>query len=103
MCHWRERLVLCIQPYIACCGHSCQMKATGPSFPVCALDEKKMWNAERLAPLLRPRSIAVVGATQRPGAFGQRLLTNLATWGFSGDIYPINPGYSTLQDLPCYP
>ena len=62
-----------------------------------------MEQPERLVPLLRPRSIAVVGATQRPGAFGQRLLTNLATWGFAGNIYPINPGYDTLQDLQCYP
>jgi acetate---CoA ligase (ADP-forming) len=55
-----------------------------------------------LAPLLRPRSVAVVGASGRAGSFGQRLLANLAGWHFAGAIYPVNAGYQSLQDRPCY-
>jgi acyl-CoA synthetase (NDP forming) len=56
-----------------------------------------------LTPLLRPRSVAVVGASGRAGSFGQRLLTSLTGWRFPGAIYPVNAGYQSLQDHPCYP
>jgi acyl-CoA synthetase (NDP forming) len=53
--------------------------------------------------LLSPRSIAVVGASERPEAIGTRVIRNLRTMGFPGPIYPVNPRYSTLGDLACYP
>jgi len=53
--------------------------------------------------LLSPRSVAVVGASEQQGSLGQRLLTNLLTWGYEGRVYPINPRYQTLQGLRCYP
>jgi len=51
---------------------------------------------------MRPRSIAVVGASQRPGR-GTRVIANLQHFGFTGPIYPINPRYSEILGLPCYP
>ena len=51
--------------------------------------------------LLNPASIAVIGASPRPGAFGQRLLQNLSR--FSGRVYPINAKYDRINDLPCFP
>jgi acyl-CoA synthetase (NDP forming) len=56
-----------------------------------------------LAHLLSPRSIAVVGASERPEAIGTRVIRNLRRMGFPGAIYPVNPRYATLGDLPCYP
>src|SRR6185437_5787222 len=53
--------------------------------------------------LLRPRSIAVVGASATEGSFGQRLLAGIAGWRYSGTVYPINPRYEELQGLRCYP
>src|SRR5580693_6088804 len=53
--------------------------------------------------LLSPRSIAVVGASERPEAIGTRVIRNLRLMGFPGAIYPVNPRYSTLGDLTCYP
>jgi acetate---CoA ligase (ADP-forming) len=43
-------------------------------------------------PLLRPRSVAVVGASERPGAYGDNVLRNLARAGFEGEVWGVNPG-----------
>ena len=49
-----------------------------------------------------PKGIAVVGATVEPHQGGQHLLTNL-TLGYGGPIYPVNPKYSEVSGLKCYP
>ncbi len=56
----------------------------------------------RLDPLLRPRSVAVVGASARTDALGEWALKNLALGGYPGHIYPVNPNYDELQGLRCY-
>jgi len=56
----------------------------------------------RLDPLLRPKSVAVIGASGRADSLGEWSLTNLLKGGFPGDIYPVNPGYEELQGLRCY-
>ncbi len=55
-----------------------------------------------LTPLLRPKTIAVVGASERFGA-GSLVIDNLRTLGFQGKIIPINPRYQQLLGYPCYP
>jgi len=55
-----------------------------------------------LDPLLRPGSVAVVGASAREDSMGEWSLTNLRRGGFTGNIYPVNPGYDELQSLHCY-
>jgi acyl-CoA synthetase (NDP forming) len=57
----------------------------------------------RLDPLLRPSSIAVLGASERHLSLGWQAVHNLLAGGFKGNIYPLNPGYDTVQCLPCYP
>jgi len=49
-----------------------------------------------------PHSIAVVGATDRPGSVAHTLLTNLKAH-FHGKIFPVNPKHKRLMDLTCYP
>ena len=44
-----------------------------------------------IARLLRPSSIAVVGASHRTGTIGCELLANLVAGGFKGSLYPVNP------------
>ena len=44
----------------------------------------------------------MLGASGRAGSFGQRLLSSLAGWSFAGPIYPVNPGYDTLEGRVCY-
>ena len=53
--------------------------------------------------LMRPRSVAVVGASTRDTATGWRVLRNLKSSGFKGPIYPINPRYEEIAGLRCYP
>jgi len=51
--------------------------------------------------LLRPRSVAIVGASDKPGALGASVLANLERHGFSGDIYLINPKRDAIGARPC--
>ena len=55
-----------------------------------ALDQReRAATCANLMPLLRPRSVAVVGAGSRPRTVGGAVLSNLLLAGFAGDIYPI--------------
>jgi len=56
----------------------------------------------RLDPLLRPRSVAVVGASSRADSLGDWALRNLHIGGYRGAIYPVNPRHDELQGFSCY-
>ena len=56
-----------------------------------------------LARLLEPRSIAVVGATDRPDSYGDTILRNLERLGFDGPLYGVNPGRTSIRGVPCVP
>ena len=53
--------------------------------------------------LLRPDSIAVVGAGRNRGSAGREILRNIVTGGFGGQVYPVNPYAPFLEGLPCLP
>ena len=57
----------------------------------------------RLQPLLKPSSIAVLGASQKSGSVGNEVIVNLLRGGFEGSIYPVNPGYEEILGIACYP
>ncbi|TIX50622.1 acetate--CoA ligase family protein [Alteraurantiacibacter aquimixticola] len=57
---------------------------------------------EQIDRLLRPKSVAVIGASDRHGALGCTLLNNLVQYKFKGDIYPVNPKRDELQGLKVY-
>jgi acetyltransferase len=57
----------------------------------------------RLARALSPRSVAVVGASPRPGSLSLRFLTGLERHGFDGRIVAVNPGYEEVGGFPCVP
>jgi acetyltransferase len=50
-----------------------------------------------------PRSVAVIGASDKPHSVGATLLRNLVEGGFKGAIYPVNPRHDTLAGLSSYP
>ena len=50
--------------------------------------------------LLRPRSVAVIGASERPGSVGGTVLQNLIEGGFRGSIVPVNPKWKTVHGRP---
>jgi acetyltransferase len=51
--------------------------------------------------LFRPRSIAVVGASDRPDKVGYKVLSNILTEGYAGKVYPVNPRGGTILGTPC--
>ena len=55
------------------------------------------------APLLAPRSVAVVGANERPGSYADNVLRNLAAAGFEGAVWGVNPKRETVHGHPCVP
>ena len=56
-----------------------------------------------MRPVLMPASVAVIGASRRPGSVGRAILQNIITGGFSGPVYPVNPGTTELDGIPCLP
>lgn len=56
----------------------------------------------QVARLLSPASVAVLGASQRPG-WGLTTIENLDGIGFEGPVYPVNPRYREVAGRPCYP
>jgi acyl-CoA synthetase (NDP forming)/GNAT superfamily N-acetyltransferase len=68
--------------------------------------------AASIEPILRPRSVAVVGAGRRPGNAGHEIVSSLVAGGFRGALYPVNPkaaelcgvrAYASLAELPSAP
>jgi acyl-CoA synthetase (NDP forming) len=53
--------------------------------------------------MLEAESVAVVGASARPGSFGAQMLLELARGGYGGRVYPVNPRYASVDGLRCYP
>jgi len=56
-----------------------------------------------LSPLLNPRSIAVVGASERSGSAGRLVLENLIQLAYTGTVYAVHPSYKSVLGFPCYP
>src|SRR2546423_2372051 len=67
--------------------------------------EARNRSAERysLTPLLKPRSIAVIGAGRQPAGIGHAVLRGLLDGGFTGPVHPINPNATEIADRPAYP
>ena len=55
-----------------------------------------------LDPLLNPRSIALLGASQRPNSTGRALLDMARIDGYSGTLYLVNPRYTEIDGNVCY-
>lgn len=56
-----------------------------------------------LEKLFSPKSIAIVGATSKPGHVGTSLIQNLIGSGFEGTVYPVNPKHNSILGVKAYP
>jgi acetate---CoA ligase (ADP-forming) len=56
----------------------------------------------RLDPLFKPGSIAVIGASDKPGV-SRRLMGSFGPIGFTGEVFPVNPNYETVGGYTCFP
>ena len=53
--------------------------------------------------ILKPKSIAVVGASRQKDTIAWQILDNLVTWGFNGSVYPVNPHAEQIHSIKCWP
>jgi len=68
---------------------------------VAYLENKSIY--EQLRPLLRPDSIAIIGASRSPEKIGYQILENLLEGGYPSDrIFPVNPKATEILGLKCY-
>lgn len=56
-----------------------------------------------LEPFFKPKTVAVIGATENPGAVGRTILWNLITSPFGGTVYPVNPKRPNVLGVKAYP
>jgi acetyltransferase len=52
--------------------------------------------------MLHPHNIVLVGATDKPGNYAERIWNNLVKYGFEGGLYPVNAKRQTIWGVPCY-
>jgi acetyltransferase len=57
---------------------------------------------EKLERIFSPQRIAVIGASEREGSIGAKILQNLTTSGYAGKVFPVNPFRQTVQGLTAY-
>jgi len=55
-----------------------------------------------LDPILAPKSIALIGASPKEGSVGRIVLRNVASNGFQGAVYPVNPNHDEINGIKCY-
>jgi acetate---CoA ligase (ADP-forming) len=72
-------------------------------------DSTKLSEWRDLAPLINPKSVAIIGASQRGASAlnreprGNRVIRNLKNFGYPGEIIAVNPKYTEVMECPCYP
>ena len=62
---------------------------------------RRLYATNEMTRLIAPRSVAVVGVSERPNAFGSRTVRNMKS--FDGRLYQINARHAELAGRPCYP
>ncbi len=60
-------------------------------------------SVRNLDALLKPRSLALIGASRRPGSVGAVVARNLVGGGFKGTVMPVHPNRREVEGLPAYP
>src|SRR4030042_4893477 len=58
---------------------------------------------ENLDKIFKPKSIAVIGASEKAGSPGYRVFRNLIGSGYEGVVYPVNPNRESIQGVQAYP
>lgn len=59
-------------------------------------------SVRNLQSLFAPKSVALIGASDRPGSMGATLLENLQGGGYKDKLFAVNPKYERIGELPCY-
>jgi len=73
-----------------------------PKRPRSAMPRASRTASRSLDAILRPRSVAVIGASRRRQTIGHEILRNLVNFGFVGPVYPVNPGVEAVRSIKAY-
>ena len=60
-------------------------------------------NVASLRPVFQPASVAVIGASRRPGTVGRSVLENIKSGGYAGRLYAVNPNAREIAGVACFP
>jgi acyl-CoA synthetase (NDP forming)/GNAT superfamily N-acetyltransferase len=74
-----------------------------PAYRAACDQREAMAEVASVAAILRPRSIAVVGAGRHPGNVGHQVVRSLLAGDFSGTVYPVNPAARAVCGVPAFP
>ena len=69
----------------------------------CACTLKKGYEMQNLDKIMKPRAIAVIGASTKAHTIGSDIMKRLQEYGFKGKIYPVNPKGGIIEGLQAYP
>ena len=67
------------------------------------MQREKVTTIASLRALLKPRSIAVIGASRKQGTIGNKLFHNILHQEFNGVVYPVNPNAEVVASVKAYP
>ena len=73
-----------------------------PSSESKSVEREKISSVASITRFMKPKSIAVLGASNRPG-IGNAFVKNLVTYGYKGIVYPINPNVEVVSSIKTYP
>jgi acyl-CoA synthetase (NDP forming) len=65
------------------------------------MDRKELLS--KLDKMFFPQSVAVVGASDVPGKWGNSILTAILGWSYRGQVYLVNPNKKSILNIECYP
>jgi acyl-CoA synthetase (NDP forming)/RimJ/RimL family protein N-acetyltransferase len=74
-----------------------------PAFIETVEQREQRAESRSIARILHPKSIAVVGASDRAGSMGRAVFRNLLAHGFDGPVYPVNPFVPHVASVPAVP
>jgi acetyl coenzyme A synthetase (ADP forming)-like protein len=60
-------------------------------------------SARSLDPILKPRTVAVIGASRSPSHIGHQITANIIRHGFTGAVFPVNPSATAICSVKSYP
>jgi acetyltransferase len=73
------------------------------SFATDLIQTSSDWQRRPLDTIFAPKTVAAIGATDKPGSVGRTLLWNLISNPFGGTVYPVNPKRSNVLGIKAYP
>ncbi|GLY67790.1 bifunctional GNAT family N-acetyltransferase/acetate--CoA ligase family protein [Amycolatopsis taiwanensis] len=75
----------------------------GEPYRAALSERERVADVASLSAVLKPASVAVAGASRRPGAVGHAVLRNILEGGYTGKVFAVNPNATEVLGVPCVP